>query len=204
MHLKRTLIKKLIGEGKTYKEVQKIIGCSAKMISNALKWRAKPERRGRKRKTTIKMDRRITRMAKAQPMISSRMIKDSLELPVSTVTVRRRLCEANLFSRIPRKVPLLKKRHVQKRLQFAKEHVNWPKEKWRNIFPALPGLPLCLIGPAFDPDRGTITPKPGVILQRGKQEDRQRGVLKLGPQINPGAHFTATSHLLCLVSTQPH
>uniref|UniRef100_A0A8C1U7U2 Transposase Tc1-like domain-containing protein n=1 Tax=Cyprinus carpio TaxID=7962 RepID=A0A8C1U7U2_CYPCA len=120
-------------EGKTYKEVQKMIGCSAKMISNALKWRAKPERRGRKRKTTIKMDRRITRMAKAQPMITSRMIKDSLELPVSTVTVRRRLCEANLFSRIPRKVPLLKKRHVQKRLQFAKEHINWPKEKWRNI-----------------------------------------------------------------------
>uniref|UniRef100_A0A3Q3IHN1 Transposase Tc1-like domain-containing protein n=1 Tax=Monopterus albus TaxID=43700 RepID=A0A3Q3IHN1_MONAL len=67
------------------------------------------------------------------PMISSRMIKDSLESPVSTVTVRRRLCEANLFSRIPRKVPLLKKRHVQKRLQFAKEHINWPKEKWRNI-----------------------------------------------------------------------
>uniref|UniRef100_A0A3Q4AFN3 Transposase Tc1-like domain-containing protein n=1 Tax=Mola mola TaxID=94237 RepID=A0A3Q4AFN3_MOLML len=123
----------LIGEGKTYKEVQKIIGCSAKMISNALKWRAKPETRGRKRKTTIKMDRRITRMAKAQPMISSRMIKNSLELPVSTVTVRRRLCEANLFTRIPRKVPLLKKRHVQKRLQFAKEHINWPKEKWRNI-----------------------------------------------------------------------
>uniref|UniRef100_A0A3Q4ACZ6 Transposase Tc1-like domain-containing protein n=1 Tax=Mola mola TaxID=94237 RepID=A0A3Q4ACZ6_MOLML len=138
---------KLIGEGKTYKEVQKIIGCSAKMISNALKWRAKPETRGRKRKTTIKMDRRITRMAKAQPMISSRMIKDSLELPVSTVTVRRRLCEANLFTRIPRKVPLLKKRHVQKRLQFAKEHINWPKEKWRNILNSKsvisPGSPGC-------------------------------------------------------------
>uniref|UniRef100_A0A3Q4BDN4 Transposase Tc1-like domain-containing protein n=1 Tax=Mola mola TaxID=94237 RepID=A0A3Q4BDN4_MOLML len=60
-------------------------------------------------------------------------VYNSLELPVSTVTVRRRLCEANLFTRIPRKVPLLKKRHVQKRLQFAKEHINWPKEKWRNI-----------------------------------------------------------------------
>uniref|UniRef100_A0A7N8XIW6 Transposase Tc1-like domain-containing protein n=1 Tax=Mastacembelus armatus TaxID=205130 RepID=A0A7N8XIW6_9TELE len=92
------------------------------MISNALKWRAKPERRGRKRKTTIKMDRRITRM-----------------LPVNTVTVRRHLCEANLFLRIPHKVPLLKKkRHVQKRLKFAKEHINWRNwfgemEKWRNI-----------------------------------------------------------------------
>ncbi|KAI4875142.1 hypothetical protein NFI96_013009 [Prochilodus magdalenae] len=45
------------------------------MISNALKWKAKPERRGRKRKTTIRMDLRIARLAKAQPMISSRMIK---------------------------------------------------------------------------------------------------------------------------------
>uniref|UniRef100_A0A3Q3SYZ9 Transposase Tc1-like domain-containing protein n=1 Tax=Mastacembelus armatus TaxID=205130 RepID=A0A3Q3SYZ9_9TELE len=104
------------------------------MISNALKWRAKPERCGRKWKTTIKMDRRITRMAKAQPIISSRMIKDSLELPVSTVTVRRRLCEANLFSRIPRKVPLFKKkkRHVQKRLQFAKER-NCNKKYTKNL-----------------------------------------------------------------------
>uniref|UniRef100_A0A8C6T6Z0 Transposase Tc1-like domain-containing protein n=1 Tax=Neogobius melanostomus TaxID=47308 RepID=A0A8C6T6Z0_9GOBI len=74
-----------------------------------------------------------TRTAKTQPMISSRMIKDSLKLPVSTVTVRRCLCEANLFARSPRKVPLLQKRHVLKRIQFSKEHINWPKEKWRNI-----------------------------------------------------------------------
>lgn len=40
----RALIKTLIREGKTYKEVQKMLGCSAKMISNALKWKAIQER----------------------------------------------------------------------------------------------------------------------------------------------------------------
>ena len=92
----RTLIKKLIREGKTYKEVQKMIGCSAKMISNALKWRAKPERRGRKRKTTIKMDRRITRMAKAQPMIDliynivlcNKTVKSSVIISISWFNIR--------------------------------------------------------------------------------------------------------------------
>lgn len=33
-----TLIKKLIVEVKTYKEVQEMISCSAKMIANSLKW----------------------------------------------------------------------------------------------------------------------------------------------------------------------
>ncbi|KAJ8271033.1 hypothetical protein GJAV_G00122010 [Gymnothorax javanicus] len=79
----RNLIKKLIGEGKTYKEVQQIIGCSAKMISNALKWQQRPETRGRKRATTVKTDRRIVRMAKNQPIVTSRKIKDAIKLPVS-------------------------------------------------------------------------------------------------------------------------
>ncbi len=91
-----TLIKKLIrGENKG----QKMIGCSAKMISNALKWQPKQERCGRG-KTIIRMDRRIAKMAKTQSMISSR---------VSTVTIRRRLCETKLWARSPCKVPLLKK-----------------------------------------------------------------------------------------------
>ena len=52
-----TLIKKLFGEGKMCKEVQK-------MISNAVKRQPKPERCGRGFRTTIRMDRRKVRMAK--------------------------------------------------------------------------------------------------------------------------------------------
>uniref|UniRef100_A0A3Q2Q7R2 Uncharacterized protein n=1 Tax=Fundulus heteroclitus TaxID=8078 RepID=A0A3Q2Q7R2_FUNHE len=129
----RFLIKKMIKEGKTYKEVQKIIGCSAKMISNAPKWEQKTEKRGRKRKTTPRMDRRIAKLAKTQPMMGSKRIKQDLQLTVSTVTIRRRLTEVNLPARSPRKVPLLRKRHVQKRLHFAKEHIDWPEKKWHNI-----------------------------------------------------------------------
>uniref|UniRef100_A0A4W4GZC9 Transposase Tc1-like domain-containing protein n=1 Tax=Electrophorus electricus TaxID=8005 RepID=A0A4W4GZC9_ELEEL len=127
----RTLIKKLIGEGKTYKEGQKIIGCSAKMISNALKWQTKPKTRGRKRNTTIRVDHRITRMAKKHPMISSREIKEELQLPVSTATIRRCLREAKLFARNPHKVPLLKKKDVFKRLCLSKNTVTGIK--WHNL-----------------------------------------------------------------------
>ena len=56
------------------------------MISNALKWQQKPETRRRKRATTVKTDQRIVRMAKIQPIITSRKIKDYLKLPVSAVS----------------------------------------------------------------------------------------------------------------------
>uniref|UniRef100_A0A8C4HQ14 Transposase Tc1-like domain-containing protein n=1 Tax=Dicentrarchus labrax TaxID=13489 RepID=A0A8C4HQ14_DICLA len=60
--------------------------------------------------------------SKNQSMTSSREIKEGLKLHVSTVTIRRCLCEAKLSARSPCKVPFLQKLHVLKRLRFAKEH----------------------------------------------------------------------------------
>ena len=75
---------KLIVQGRTYKEVQTMIGCSTRIISNALKWQTKPERHGRKQKTTIWVDGRTAKMATTQSMINSGVIQESLKLPVRT------------------------------------------------------------------------------------------------------------------------
>lgn len=130
---KRDIIQNLRKQGKTYREIKDMLGCSDQMISNAIKYEKRPEMRGRKRKTSSVDDRRIVRYSKEDPSASSKKIQKDLNLSVSDVTIRRRLMENNLFARSPRKVPLLSKKQVTARLKFAQDHLTWPAEKWRNI-----------------------------------------------------------------------
>lgn len=65
------------------------------------------ERRGRKRKTTARMYCRGAKLAKAQPMVSSRRIKEDLRLPVNTVI------------------------KIDKKL--SKEHIDCHDKKWCDI-----------------------------------------------------------------------
>lgn len=130
---KGKLIKKLLSEGKTYKFIQDLLGCSSKMIANAKKWEEKPETRGRKRKIASHEVKKLVRLARQDPFITSTKIKQELDLDVNTSTIRRRLIENKLCGRSPRKTPLLKPIHVRNRKQFAQDHREWPASKWRNI-----------------------------------------------------------------------
>lgn len=130
---KRRIIRQLLSEGKTYTEIQNSLQISAKMISNAKNYKEKPETRGRKKVLSPKSVRRIVRCSKALPHLPATEIKKELNLNASVETFRRILRRNNLNARSPRKVPLLTKKHIAKRIQFAKTHVHRPLQDWRNI-----------------------------------------------------------------------
>jgi len=103
---RRDLIKKLISAGKTYVEVQNIIGCSSIMVRNA----PANEKRDRPKLLDKRSVDLLTRQARIEPFASTASLKKSCDLKVILETVRRRLRDNNLISRSLRIVPLLTKK----------------------------------------------------------------------------------------------
>lgn len=54
-------------------------------------------------------------------------------MELSNRSIRRRLNEANLFGRISRKKPLLSKKNIKKRLDFAKTHKENDFSFWKKV-----------------------------------------------------------------------
>lgn len=83
---------------------------------------------GRKRKTTPKEDRKIKRIIQQFPQISSKEIKNSLQLCISAQTV-----EAGLRAYKSVKKPFISKKNRLARLQFAKKYIEWSQQKWKCV-----------------------------------------------------------------------
>lgn len=94
-------------------------------------------RHGRPRKTNTRTDRYICQLVMKKRTSSARKIAAEVENATGTKvcaqTIRNRLNEANFGGRVARKKPFISKRNRQKRLKFAKEHVNKPDEFWDSI-----------------------------------------------------------------------
>jgi hypothetical protein len=57
----------------------------------------------------------------------------AIDSPVSLSTVRRSLVNYGMNSRVACKKPLLRKVNIKKRLNFAKEHVNWTTKQSEKV-----------------------------------------------------------------------
>ena len=88
-------------------------------------------RSGRPRKINDVTARYIARKVKKEPFLTRAEIQRDLQksdIEVSKDTIKRSLNRTGLFSRSPRKVPLLKVRHVKDRMKFVKTYQCEPNE----------------------------------------------------------------------------
>ena len=75
-------------------------------------------------------------MAQDDPKLSVQELNDSLKdigVVVSEQTVKRTLNKNDLYGRRPRHKPLLKNKHKEARLEFAKKYVHSPNSFWDDV-----------------------------------------------------------------------
>lgn len=114
--------------GRALKTVNRIVRAfkSCRRIKDA-------PRKPRSRATTEEEDLCIVAAAAVKPGLSALEIKKTLGLRASTTTVKRRLREAGLKSRIAAQKPLLRAQNKEKRLQFSRQHAQRTTEEWKQV-----------------------------------------------------------------------
>ena len=93
-------------------------------------------RNGRPRKINKRTSRYISRNVQINPLITHSEIKTDLEgagINVSKDTISRARYRRGFHSRSPRKVPLLKTKHVRDRLKFVKTYEKKAMQFWEKV-----------------------------------------------------------------------
>ncbi|GFW83678.1 transposable element Tcb2 transposase [Trichonephila clavipes] len=139
----RKLVNKLSNEGKSQRNIAKVVGRSVNCIQKILqKFKktgilANNEGRARKKIMNSITERRVIHKEKIDPKISAPKIaastSNTLGRSVSAETVRRVLRKAGYNGRVARKKPLIGKRNRVKRLEFTKEHILKPQQFWNEV-----------------------------------------------------------------------
>lgn len=130
-------------KGKGYRIISKELELSLSTVGNIVrKYKtsnnavANLPRSGRPRKLTNGNARWISRKVQKNAFVTRGEIQRDLKeagIDVGKDSISRALNRNGLFSRSPRKVPLLKRQHVKARLDFVKTYGEKPQEFWDKI-----------------------------------------------------------------------
>ena len=140
LHIRAEIVKK-IEQGTSQAQVARVLGVSRRAVQEIMrKSRAGVglhdlKKKGRKRKLTIREERKIERESRKHPKWTANELLHSLNLgaKVSVNTVKRSLRRSKLFGRIAVSKPLLTSKQIKKRLQWCVEKNNWSQNKWDRI-----------------------------------------------------------------------
>lgn len=114
-------IVELFNKGQTQASIARNLSINKSIVSRLIKkYKStgtveEANRGGRPRKTSHRTDRKIIRLIKKKPFISSKDVVGELNLNISSSTVRKRSLENNFRSFMPSKKPILTKKHLKKR-----------------------------------------------------------------------------------------
>ena len=123
-------------DGRSVREIAETLKLAKSTVQNCIQrfkttgsGESRP-RSGRPRVTDKRHDSRMKRLVLMNPSLSSSDIKESMQSPASTRTIRRRLVtDFNLRSRRPAKKPLLTPAQMKKRAEFSHRHNDWTVQK---------------------------------------------------------------------------
>lgn len=135
----RKIIWECFQKHQSVSKVTEYLNFSRGKVNNALQYYKKNKTfnnlpRNKPRKTTPTDDRKLVRLSKADPFLTSSEIRAQMEeyhgVKISAQTVRRRLQENSLNGRIARRKPNVSKKNIKNRLQFAKKHLQNDPKFW--------------------------------------------------------------------------
>ena len=94
---------------------------------------------GSARHTTPRADRRLLRMVRGNPTLPATLLRlmwgerSRRGNILSAGTIRNRLRQQGLRSRVMRKHPKLSPAHVARREQWAMQRIHWRMQQWRRV-----------------------------------------------------------------------
>ena len=142
-HDQRMQIVTLSQEGVNNSEISRRFDVRRGTIINLLKKYAETgsvddkRRSGRPKITNARDDRELVSVAKKQPNIVGRQVRQNwIEgggQSISLATVKRRLLSAGLHGYVAQRKPLLTTKHRQRRLQWALQHRDWTAVEWMKV-----------------------------------------------------------------------